>query len=129
MAIDINKLGEMGTRNKLLIAVIAMIAILLVGSFMYADAVHYINGSGNKATTNVLPLPTVTISANASSAYVGDTIQLTATLSQPINGVSINFLDNDTTVLGMVSTTNGVSVFLVTLGTVAFHNWNCTAIV
>ena len=95
--------------NKNVVLAIILAAILVTAGV--ALAAYLI--TSNTVNVTVLTQATMTLQANSTSLTVGDTVQLTATLSDGAasSGLAVTFLDGATTLATVNADTSGVAVY------------------
>jgi len=109
-------------------AFILCIILTVAGGAVFAAA-SYIRISSNSASNNAGVVPTMLLAENATTSYVGDTLQLTATLSDESVGVLVTFYQNGTP-MGTTTTVNGGVATLdyaITSGDIGTNTWTASA--
>ncbi len=96
--------------KKILTIICAVALIASIGGSIAAYSLM----SNVVTITTVLPEPTaLTLVASATTVTVGSTITFTATLNQPIAGVSITLIRDDVSQASATTNANGVATFQV----------------
>jgi hypothetical protein len=119
-----------GKSTAVKILVIIGIALLLVAAVYAATQIW-----SNDVTVNPLPSPTPTpeptptlaLSVNTTTPYVGENIELTATLSNGADGVTVDFYRNNV-LMGSNITVSGVCTYIapITNENQKIYNATCT---
>ena len=95
-------------KAKILLATCIVLALTMVSSLIAYGAITL---TSNTVTIIPKASPTLTLIANSTTPYIGDTVHLTATISGSTQtGVAVYFFSNSTQV-GVTTTTNGAATY------------------
>ena len=92
--------------NKNLTVILAVVAALAVISVGIVVAVQIVS---NTVTVNPLPTPGLILQVDDTTPYVGNSITLTATLSVPSTGITVEFFAGATSIGSSTTTAGGVA--------------------
>jgi hypothetical protein len=102
----VKRFGKLGT---LLIIVCLSVVTLVAAAYIAIN-------STNSVTVNHPPLPTLTVSSNATTVYDTDVLQVFATLSVAQAGVDVQFYLNSVAVGSPIATnSSGIATYTLTI--------------